>query len=197
MNIMEFEKEKLTVGFAVTASFCTFKKVFPQINEIINKGINVIPIMSENSYNNDTRFGAAKEHIEFLEKSTGNKVIHTIKDAEPIGPKKMLDALIIAPCTGNTLAKIANGIADTTVTLAAKSHLRNKRPVIIAVSSNDSLGNNAKNIGQLLNQKNIYFVPFAQDDYNEKENSVVAKMDYILATTELALTGRQIQPLLV
>jgi len=189
--------KNIVVGFAVTASFCTFAKVFPVVSDLVEKGIEVVPIMSENSYSFDTRFGTAKEHIEFLEGCTGNKVIHTIKDAEPIGPKKLLDALIIAPCTGNTLAKLANGIADSTVTLSAKSHLRNKRPVIIAISSNDSLGNNAKNIGQLLNQKNMYFVPFGQDDCEEKENSIVAKMDLILPTLEQALKGKQAQPLLI
>ncbi len=194
---MEINNSNLVIGFAVTASFCTFKKVFPEISNIADEHIEVVPIMSENSYSTDTRFGTASEHIEFLEGATGNKVIHTIKDAEPIGPKKMLDALVIAPCTGNTLAKLANGIADTTVTLAAKSHLRNKRPIIIAVSSNDSLGNNAKNIGMLLNQKNIYFVPFAQDDCVNKENSIVAKMDLILPTLKCALEGKQIQPVLV
>lgn len=197
---MENEKEKdkkLVVGFAVTASFCTFQKVFPEVSNIVNNNIDVIPIMSENSYSLDTRFGTAAEHIEFLKNCTGNEVIHTIDGAEPIGPKKLLDALIIAPCTGNTLAKLANGIADTCVTLSAKSHLRNKRPIIVAVSSNDSLGNNAKNIGMLLNQKNIYFVPFRQDDCVNKENSIVAQMDLILPTLEYALKGKQIQPVLI
>lgn len=126
-----------TVGFAITGSFCTFSKVFPSVVKLVEQGAEVIPIMSEISYKTDTRFGAAEEHIKFLEDITGKKVLSQIKDVEPIGPKKMLDILAIAPCTGNTLAKIATGIADSSVTLAVKSHLRNKRPVVIAVSTNE------------------------------------------------------------
>ncbi len=157
-----------TIGFAITGSFCTFSKVFPQVETLVNKGARVIPIMSEISYTTDTRFGKAEDNINFLEKVTGEKVIGKIKDAEPIGPKKMLDALVVAPCTGNTIAKIANGIADSSVTLAVKSHLRNKRPVVVAISTNDGLGNNAKNIGMISNMKNVYLVPFLQDDFKEK-----------------------------
>lgn len=189
--------ENLTVGFAVTGSFCTFHKVFPQIQSIVNQNARVIPIMSEISYTTDTRFGKAEENIRKLEEITGERVIGSIKDAEPIGPKKMLDILIVAPCTGNTISKLANGIADTTVTLAVKSHLRNKKPVVVAVSTNDGLGNNAKNIGVLENLKNIYMVPFGQDDCVEKENSVVADMNLIIPTAELALEGKQIQPVLI
>lgn len=189
--------ENLTVGFAITGSFCTFHKVFPQIQSIVNQNTRVIPIMSEISYTTDTRFGKAEENIRKLEEMTGEKVIGSIKDAEPIGPKKLLDILIVAPCTGNTISKLANGIADTTVTLAVKSHLRNKKPVVIAVSTNDGLGNNAKNIGVLENMKNIYMVPFGQDDFVEKENSVVADMNLIIPTAELALEGKQIQPVLI
>ena len=182
-----------TIGFAITGSFCTFSKVFPNVAQLISEGAEVIPIMSEISYNTDTRFGSAKEHIDFLEQTTGNKVLSQIKEVEPIGPRKMLDALVVAPCTGNTLAKIATGIADSSVTLAVKSHLRNKRPVIIAISTNDGLGNNAKNIGYLLNMKNVYLVPFSQDDCIEKENSLVAKMDLVIPTIKSALIGKQIQ----
>jgi dipicolinate synthase subunit B len=153
--------------------------------------------MSEASSSIDTRFGKASEHIDFLEKTSNCTVIKSIKDAEPIGPKKLLDVLVVAPCTGNTLAKIANGIADSTVTLAVKSHLRNKRPVVIGVSTNDGLGNNAKSIGNLLNAKNIYFVPFSQDDCNEKENSLVANMELIIPSVEKALDGLQLQPLIL
>lgn len=187
----------LTIGFALTGSFCTFSKIFPQVEKIVSESIRVIPIMSEISYLTDTRFGKAKDHIKKLEDITGEKVIGSINDAEPIGPKKLLDALIVAPCTGNSIAKIANGIADSSVTLAVKSHLRNKKPVIIAVSTNDGLGNNCKNIGMLVNMKNIYVVPFKQDDYKEKENSLISDMNLILPTVELALDGRQIQPLLI
>ena len=189
--------ENLTVGFAVTGSFCTFHKVFPQIQSIVNQNARVIPIMSEISYTTDTRFGKAEENIKKLEEMTGEKVIGSIKEAEPIGPKKLLDILIVAPCTGNTISKLANGIADSTVTLAVKSHLRNKKPVVVAVSTNDGLGNNAKNIGVLENLKNIYMVPFGQDDCVEKENSVVADMNLIIPTAELALEGKQIQPVLI
>ncbi len=183
-----------TIGFAITGSFCTFGMVFPKIKELVDKGAKVIPIMSEISYSTDTRFGTAEENIGYLEATTGETVIGKIKDAEPIGPKKLLDVLVVAPCTGNTLAKLANGIADTSVTLAVKSHLRNKRPVVIAVSTNDGLGNNSKNIGALLNMKNIYLVPFRQDDFKEKENSLVADMELIIPTVEAALESRQLQP---
>lgn len=186
-----------TVGFAITGSFCTFSKVFPEIEEVVKEGAKVVPIMSEISYNTDTRFGKAKEHIERLEQITGEKVIATIRDAEPIGPKKILDVLVVAPCTGNTIAKIANGIADTSVTLAVKSHLRNKRPVVIAVSTNDGLANNAKNIGALSNMKNIYLVPIGQDDWVEKENSLVADMKQIISASEAALDGKQLQPIII
>ncbi len=188
-------KEK-TIGFAVTGSFCTFSKVFPNIPQMVSEGAKVVPIMSEISYQTDTRFGKATDNINFIEEVTGKKIIHTIPEAEPIGPKKLLDVLVIAPCTGNTLAKIANGIADSVVTLAVKSHLRNKRPLVIAVSSNDSLGNNAKNIGLLANMKNVYFVPLNQDDCIEKENSLVAKMDLLIPTIKLALIGKQLQPVI-
>ncbi len=189
--------ENKTVGFAFTGSFCTFSQVFPQVERLVAEGAKVIPIMSEISYNTDTRFGKAKDHIEKLEKITGEKVIGTIREAEPIGPKKLLDVLVVAPCTGNTIAKIANGIADSSVTLAVKSHLRNKRPVVIAVSTNDGLANNAKNIGMLANMRNIYLVPLGQDDFLGKENSLVADMKRIIPATEAALDGRQLQPVII
>ncbi len=189
--------ENLTIGFAMTGSFCTYHKVFPQIEKIVQEKARVIPIMSEISYSADTRFGKAVDNRKRLRDITGEEVIGSISKAEPIGPKKLLDALVIAPCTGNTIAKIANGIADSTVTLAVKSHLRNKRPVIIAVSTNDGLGNNAKNIGILANLKNIYIVPFGQDDCTEKESSVVADMNQIIPAVEHALDGKQLQPMLI
>lgn len=184
-----------TVGVALTGSFCTFSKVFPQIENIVKAGARVIPIMSEICYTTDTRFGTAKEHIKRFEEITGENVIASVKDAEPIGPQKLLDILVIAPCTGNTLAKIATGIADTSVTMAVKSHLRNKRPVVIAPSTNDGLGNSAKNIGILENMKNIYVVPYGQDDWAIKENSLVADMELIIPAVEKALDGKQLQPL--
>ena len=191
------ELSEKTIGFAMTGSFCTYSKVIPEIQRLSQTGAKIIPIMSEHSSSTDTRFGKAADFIKKIEEITENKVITTINEAEPIGPKKLLDALVVAPCTGNSLSKIANGIADTTVTLAVKSHLRNLRPVVIAVSTNDGLGSNAKNIGILANKKNIFLVPFGQDDFKEKENSLVAKMDLIVPTLKKALDGRQLQPLLL
>lgn len=185
-----------TVGFALTGSFCTFSKVFDQVESLVSNGARVIPIMSEICYTTDTRFGKAEEHIRRLEEITGEKVIASVRDAEPIGPKKLLDILIVAPCTGNSLAKIATGIADSSVTLAVKSHLRNKRPVLVAPSTNDGLANNAKNIGILANMKNVFLVPFGQDDFIIKENSLVADMGLIIPAAEAALGGRQLQPVL-
>lgn len=189
---------KANVGFAMCGSFCTFKKVIPQIEALVLLGYNVVPIMSQTAYMTDTRFGKAEDFNKKIEAVTGNKIIHTIFDAEPIGPKKLLDALIIAPCTGNTIGKMANGITDTSVTLAAKAHLRNARPVIIAVSTNDALGASAKNIGLLMNSKNIYFVPMRQDDPENKPNSIVADFERIPRTLEHVLTkGVQNEPLFI
>ncbi len=184
-----------TVGFAMCGSFCTFSSVIPHIKELKDKGYNVLPIMSEMSYTTDTRFGTAGSFINRIEDICGEKIIHSIKGAEPIGPKKILDILVIAPCTGNTLAKLACGIADSSVTLAAKAHLRNERPIVIAVSSNDSLANNAKNIGTLLNMKNYYFVPMKQDAPLSKPRSVVADFTKISDTVSFAFEGKQIQPI--
>ena len=186
-----------TIGFAVTGSFCTFKKVMAELAVLkIKSGANIVPIMSETAYSTDTRFGPAKDFIAQMEEVTGNKVIHSIKGAEPIGPKNLLDALVIAPCTGNTLGKLAGGITDTSVTMAAKATLRNQNPVIIAVSTNDGLGASGKNIGALLNCKNLYFVPFTQDEPIQKSNSLVADMSKIYDTLSLALSEKQIQPIL-
>lgn len=186
-----------TIGFAICGSFCTFKTVFSEIERLKKLDYNIIPIMSENSYTLDTRFGDAVYWRARLKEITGNDIIHTITKAEPIGPKKLLDALIIAPCTGNTLAKLACGVTDTSVTLAAKAHLRNARPLIIAPSTNDALANAAKNIGALLNYKNIYFVPYRQDSYSGKPNSMVADFSLIPDTLDSALKGTQIQPLIL
>lgn len=190
--------EKGTVGFALCGSFCTFKKVIPQMKKLVDEGYKVIPIMSHIAYNMDTRFGKAKEFVDEIEEICKEEIIHTITGAEPIGPKELLDVLVIAPCTGNTLGKIANGISDTSVTLATKAHLRNQRPVIIAVSTNDALGSSAKNIGLLMNSKNIYFVPMEQDDYINKPNSIVADFKYIPDTVkEVIATKTQPQPILL
>lgn len=184
---------KITVGFAVCGSFCTFKKVIPQMQKLVDNGYRVLPIMSGIAYSTDTRFGKASDFIKEIENICGEKIIYTIKDAEPIGPKKLLDILVIAPCTGNTLGKLANGITDTSVTLATKAHLRNQRPVVIAVSTNDALGAAAKNIGLLMNCKNIYFVPMKQDDFMNKPNSIVADFEYIPDTVKSVLADN-IQP---
>ncbi len=186
----------MVVGFAMCGSFCTIEKCTKCLEKLKETGIDIIPIMSETVYSTNSRFNKASELIEKVESICSNKVLHTITMTEPIGPKKLLDALIIAPCTGNTLSKIANAITDTSVTMAAKAHLRNKRPLIIAISTNDGLSNSAKNIGVLLNMKNVYFVPFGQDDPINKQTSLVADMNKIGETLDLALKGEQIQPLL-
>lgn len=187
---------KLNIGFALTGSFCTFKNILPVIQQLKDDGHNIIPIMSYNAFNTDTRFGTAEFFRKKAEDICRNEIIASIDKAEPIGPKKLLDILIIAPCTGNTLAKLSTGIADTPVTLAAKSHLRNSRPLLIAVSTNDALAGAAKNIGNLLNYKNIYFVPYNQDDYRNKPTSIVADFDKIKESMLEALEGRQIQPII-
>ena len=189
--------DKLRVGFALTGSFCTFSRVIPQIEKLVSSGIDVLPLMSEKSYTTDTRFGTSEEFVKRIRAITGKNVLHTIEEVEPLGPKKMVDALIIAPCTGATLCRLALGLHDTTVSLAAKSVLRNSFPIIIAVSTNDGLSMSAKNLGVLLNSKNIYFVPFAQDDPEKKPRSLVANMDKILPTLSSAMAGRQIQPILL
>lgn len=186
----------MTIGFAMCGSFCTYSEVFP-VMELISRDYQVIPIFSNAAYTIDSRFGTAGEHIRTATEICGTEPLHTIGQAEPIGPKKLLDALIIAPCTGNTLAKLAHSIADTPVTMAAKSHLRNGRPVIVAVSTNDALGGAAENIGKLLARKHYYFVPFGQDDPVKKPTSMVADFSKIPQALESALEGRQLQPMLI
>ncbi len=190
--------QKQIVGFALCGSFCTFKKVIPQMKKLVDEGYRVIPIMSHIAYTTDTRFGKSRDFNEEIEQICKEKIIYTISGAEPIGPKQLLDVLVIAPCTGNTLGKLSNGISDTSVTLATKAHLRNQRPVIIAVSTNDALGTSARNIGTLMNSKNIYFVPMRQDDHINKPNSIVADFDYIPDTVrEVLATREQTQPILL
>ena len=186
----------MNIGFALCGSFCTYTRVFP-IMETLALEHRLIPIFSEVSYTTDSRFGTHQDHIETVRQICGGEILHTIAQVEPIGPKKLLDALVIAPCTGNTLAKLAHSIADTPVTMAAKSHLRNGRPVVIAVSTNDALAGAAENIGRLLNRKNYYFVPFGQDDPEKKPTSIVADFSKIPDTLTAALEGKQIQPLLI
>ena len=186
---------KLKVGIAMCGSYCTFDKVINAIERLCNV-YDVTPIMSENSASTDTRFGNAEYFKGRFEELTGKKIIDSIAKAEPIGPKRLLDVLVIMPCTGNTIAKIANGITDSSVTIAAKAHMRNERPVIIAVSTNDALAGNAKNIGELMARKNVYFVPFYQDDPLGKTTSLVADFDKVEETVAEALKGKQLQPLL-
>ena len=183
------------IGFAVTGSFCTFARVFPQMQLLAEKGYRVIPIMSENAYATDTRFGRAQDWVRRAEEITGEAVIHTIAQAEPIGPKKLLDLLVIAPCTGNTLGKLACGIYDTAPTLAVKSHRRNDGPVLIAVSTNDALAFSAASIGTLMARRGVFFVPFEQDDFRGKPTSCVADFEKILPAVGAALDGRQLQPM--
>ncbi len=189
--------KNLTYGYALTGSFCTFEKSVRQIERLVNAGINVLPIMSFNAFSTDTRFGTAESFINKIEKLTGNKIISSLVAAEPVGPKKLCDLLIVSPCTGNTLGKLANGIYDTPVTLAVKSHLRNKRPVLIGVSSNDSLSSSAKNIGQLLNFKHYFFIPMKQDDYANKPFSIVCDFEKTLEAAEFALREEQLEPILL
>lgn len=186
----------MVIGFAVCGSFCTYSQVFP-VMEQLAASHEVIPIYSPAAYGTDTRFGSAQENIRRAASICGRDPLHTIPQVEPIGPKQLLDALVIAPCTGNTLAKLAHGIADTSVTMAAKSHLRNGRPVVIAISTNDALAGAAENIGRLLVRKNYYFVPFRQDDAIGKPTSLVADMTLLPATLDAAMEGKQLQPLLV
>ena len=185
----------MNIGFAMCGSFCTFSKVFP-VMEILAKEHTVYPIFSFVSASTDSRVGKASEFLERAEAICGREVIRTIAEAEPIGPKKLLDILVIAPCTGNTLAKLSHSIADTPVTMAAKSHLRNGRPVLVAVSTNDGLAGAAENIGRLMARKHYYFIPYGQDDPEKKPTSLVAHFELIPQAVELAAQGKQMQPLL-
>lgn len=189
--------EDKKIGFVLTGSFCTFSKTIPKMKELIDKGAEVIPIMSFNSYNLDTKFGKAQDFINMIEEITGKKIIHTIQDAEPIGPKRLTDVMVVAPCSGNTMAKLACDIIDTPATMAVKSHLRNNLPVVIAPSTNNGLSGNAKNIGILLNRKHYYFVPFRQDNPITKPRSIVFDSEYIVKTIEWALEDEQIEPILL
>lgn len=189
------KKYDTTVGFAITGSFCTFDKITTVIEQLVEDGAHVIPIFSVSAQTLDTRFGQAQEFVKQIEKLTGHDPILTIAEAEPIGPKGYLDVLVIAPCTGNTMAKLCNGITDTPVLMAAKAHLRNEKPLVISMSTNDALGMNLKNIGMLMNMKNIYFVPFGQDNHIKKPNSMIAHVELLGETIEEALDGRQLQPL--
>lgn len=190
------EVKNKVIGFALTGSFCTLEAAVTQIERLVSAGADVIPIATQSVLNTDTRFGKASYWTERIEGVTGKSVWSSITQTEPIGPKSLLDVLVIAPCTGNTLAKIALGITDNAVTLAVKAQLRNAKPVVIAVSTNDGLGNNAKNIGALQAKRDLFFVPYSQDDPEKKPNSLVAIMDALPATLESALKREQLQPML-
>lgn len=192
---MNFKKKK--IGIAFTGSFCTFDQVFPVLETLIQQKAEVYPIFSGASQNTDNRFGCGKEFIEQAQEICGRPAITSIEQAEPIGPKGFLDGLIILPCTGNTLAKLAGGITDSPVLMAAKAHLRNEKPLLLSISTNDALSMNLKNIGLLMNTKHIFFVPFGQDDPEKKPNSMIAHTDLVLPALASALTGRQLQPVVI
>lgn len=187
----------IKVGFALTGSFCTFEKTLEQMKNLVNLGAEVIPIMSYNSYNLDTKFGKASDNIDKIKQITGKEIIHSIQDAEPIGPKHLTDIMLICPCSGNTIAKLANGLTDTPVLMAAKSHLRNQNPLVIAISTNDALSGSAENIGKLLNRRNYFFVPFRQDNPITKPTSMVFDSKLVEETLKRALDREQIQPMIL
>ncbi len=197
IELKETRLRGVKIGFVLTGSHCTIDGVIPEIKRLINEGAEIMPIMSYTTSFTDNRFYQAEDLKKTITELTNHEIVNTIVGAEPIGPQKLLDIVVVAPATGNTIAKLANGIADTPALMAVKAQLRNQRPVVIAVSSNDGLGINARNIGMLLNMKNIYFVPFRQDNPTEKANSLVASMDLITETVISALQGKQIQPLLL
>lgn len=184
----------ITVGFAMCGSFCTISRALDIMKKLVDEGYDILPILSDNVSSMDTRFGKAEDIKNKIESVCKRSIITTIKDAEPIGPKKMTDIMIVAPCTGNTAAKLANAITDTTVTMAVKSHLRQQKPVLIAFASNDALGASAQNIGKLMNTKHIYFVPMSQDDPIKKPNSIVAHFELIPESLRYALNDQQMQP---
>lgn len=189
--------KNVNIGLGITGSFCNFSKVIPAINALKAEGANVLPILSVNSQELDTRFYEADKFIKDVESACDNKIVSSIVDAEPIGPKGMIDIMVIFPCTGNTIAKLANAITDGPVLMATKSHLRNQKPVLVGISTNDGLGASAKNIGLLLNTKHYFFIPFGQDDPIKKPNSLVCHSELIVDSVELALKHEQIQPMLV
>lgn len=192
---MKLEYKK--IGFVMTGSFCTFRKTIDELKKIVELGAKVVPIMSEHSYTMDTKFGKAEDFKKEIEEITENKILHTIQEVEPIGPKDMLDILVVAPATGNTMAKLANDIIDGPATMAVKSHLRKERPVVIAISTNNGLSGAGENIGKLLNRKHYYFVPFRQDNPITKPRSIVFEPTYLIKTIESALDDEQIQPMLL
>ena len=191
---MEFSKYNIGVG--ITGSFCMFARTRKEIQRLVDLGANVIPIFSFNAQTCDTRFGSARDFVEGICEITGNEGIRTICAAEPIGPNNFLDIMVIVPCTGNTAAKLCNGITDTPVLMATKAHMRNGKPLVISISTNDALGANFKNIGMLMNMKNTYFVPFGQDDPQKKPSSMIAHLDQLVPAAQAALDHKQLQPII-
>jgi len=186
-----------TIGFGLTGSHCTLSRVFVLLEELVRLGADVVPVVSEAVATTATRFGTPDDWLGELRRVTGKEPLRTISEVEPFGPEKRLDVMVVAPCTGNTLAKLANGITDTPVTMACKAHLRNQRPVVLSISTNDGLGMNARNLGVLLNTRHVYFVPFGQDNPEVKPNSLDSDLGQLVPAVEAALEGRQVQPLLV
>ena len=191
---MSLKRKK--IGVAFTGSFCTYRKAFQDLQKLIDEGAEVTTIFSDAAQSIDSRFGRADDFLEEAARITGKSAIRTIAQAEPIGPGSLLDVLIILPCTGNTIAKLANGITDSPVLMAAKAHLRNEKPLVLSISTNDALGMNMKTLGLLLNANPIYFVPFGQDNPEKKPNSMIANTEYLLPAVEAAIEGRQYQPIL-
>ncbi len=187
----------MNIGLAITGSFCTYAKILEIIENLVKDGYNVIPIVSDAVVKYDTRFGNASAFLEKLRTLTGNEIVTNIVEAEPLGPKNMIDVLAVAPCTGNTLSKIANGISDDAVTMSAKAHMRNYKPLVIAVSSNDALGLNMANLSKLFNAKEVYFVPFRQDDPIKKPKSLISDLKLLKKTIQMAEKKQQIQPVLL
>lgn len=185
------------IGYGITGSFCTFAQSRKAVQRLKQMGAEITPVFSYQTQNTDTRFGSAKEFVDGICEITESEGIRTITEAEPIGPNNYLDVMVIAPCTGNTAAKLCAGIVDTPVLMAAKAHMRNGKPLVIAISTNDALGMNFKTIGQLMNMKNIYFVPFGQDNPRSKPNSMIANLDLLPDTIDMALHGKQIQPIII
>lgn len=189
--------ERIKLGFAICGSFCTFSKILEQIKILSEKKYDITPVFSEFAYNTDTRFYNSEAFVKEVEKICNNKSIKSINEAEPIGPQKLFDIIAVAPCTGNTLGKLAAGITDTAVTMAVKAHLRNSRPVVLGISTNDALGASAQNIGRLMNVRNIYFIPFKQDDSLNKPRSIVSDFSKTDAAIRSALNGEQLQPIII
>lgn len=195
--MFQFNFQDRKIGFALTGAYSTFELIIPYIKKLVENGAKVVPIMSFNSYNIDTRYGKSKDFIEKIEEITNNKIINTFVEAEPLGQKKIIDILVIAPCTGNTVSKLANGITDTPVLLAAKSNLRNDNNIVLGICTNDGLSSNAENIGKLLNRKHYYFIPFKQDNPITKPRSLTFDLTYLIPTIEYALNNEQIQPIIL